>query len=63
LPQFTDQRGRHGSWFLFNDELVTKINGLGDGIPQKQSNHRETAKEDEKWVIRNVVLLLLIWYF
>jgi hypothetical protein len=33
---------------LFNDELVTKINGLGDKIPPKQGNNRETAEEDDK---------------
>ena len=57
LP-FTDRSGRHESWFLFNDELVTKIDSLGDRISQKQ-NRRETAEEDEKWVISNVVTLLL----
>jgi len=62
LPPLTDRSGRHESWFLFNDELVTKIDGLGDRISQKQS-HREAAEEDEKWVMSNVVALLLTFLF
>ena len=42
---------------MFNDEYVTKINGLGDKIPQNQ-NQKESAEEDERWLIRNIVIIV-----
>jgi len=39
------QENRHGSWFLCKDEFVTKINGLGEMIPPKRDNDKNSDED------------------
>jgi len=39
---------RNGSWFLFNDETVTKIKSLGEKPSLKKSNGENTGDEEKR---------------